>query len=221
MKNRKAFVPKSPCFCGWGSPAQWDSWYFPCVPGLCPAIAACPAAHTAIAPAPPIRWLNCSWFCREEKSDRSGNGYSCSHSRLGWISQILPHKQYSANIHQGICAFCGALGEQSIWESADGQAYLLSPKTSDAEYADDTAYFCVDEVWHPFQMNMTYGNTLALENETGDVQFEGDFSIENGIFTVKDLQVTGEDSDLPKCDTYVFSEVENYDGQMSHFPFDS
>lgn len=59
---------------------------------------------------------------------------------------------------------------------------------------------------------MTYGNTLALENETGDVQFEGDFSIEDGIFTVKDLQVTGEDSDLLKCDTYVFSEVENYDG---------
>ena len=51
-----------------------------------------------------------------------------------------------------------------------------------------------------------------MENETGDVQFEGDFSIEDGIFTVKDLQVTGEDSDLLKCDTYVFSEVENYDG---------
>ena len=115
----------------------------------------------------------------------------------------------------------GPWAEQSIWESADGQAYLLSPKTSDAEYADVTAYFCFDGVWHPFQMNMTYGNTLVLENETGDVQFEGDFSIENGIFTVKDLQVTGEDSDLPKCDTYVFSEVENYDGQMSHLPFDS
>ncbi len=115
----------------------------------------------------------------------------------------------------------GPWAEQSIWESADGQAYLLSKKTSDDKIADVTAYFYFDEAWYPFQMNMTYGNTLLFADETDAEKFTGDFDIEDCVFTVKNLKATNENGNIPQCETYVFSEVVNYDELISQLPFDA
>lgn len=114
----------------------------------------------------------------------------------------------------------GPWAETSIWEAADGKAYLLSPKTSDAKYADVTAYFCFDEGWHPFRMHMAHGSTLTFEDGAGDVQFTGDFRIEDGEFTVKDLQASGERMKLPQYGTYAFTKTSHYHECVSQLPFD-
>lgn len=114
----------------------------------------------------------------------------------------------------------GPWAEQSIWASADRQAYLLSQNKNSEKIADVTAYFYFDEAWHPFRMVLTYGNTLSfLDDKTNSEQFTGDFTIEDFTFTVKNLKATVENGNLPEGNTYVFSKSANYDELISQLPF--
>lgn len=112
----------------------------------------------------------------------------------------------------------GPWGKQAIWETDDGQAYLLSQKTGAETIA---AYFYINETWYKFQVDMTYGSLLIFADEADTEKFTGEFDIEDHVFTVKNLNASNGDENIPKHDTYVFSEVANYDELISKLPFDT
>lgn len=68
---------------------------------------------------------------------------------------------------------------------------------------------------------MTYGNTLIFTDESGAERFTGEFDMEDGVFTVKDLKATDENGSIPPDAAYPFSEAMNYDEETSKLPFDS
>lgn len=99
----------------------------------------------------------------------------------------------------------GPWAEEAIWESADGQAYLLSKKTNDEKIAEVTAYFYYDETWQSFRMVMNYGNKLIFYDEMNTEMFSGDFDLEDCVLSMYKLRASNEKAHLPPCDTYVFS----------------
>ncbi len=114
----------------------------------------------------------------------------------------------------------GPWARQSIWNTSDGLAYLLSQKTESEKIKAVTAYFYINENWHKFKVNMTYGNTLLFTGQSDIEQFTGEFDIENGVFIVKVNKVTSENDNIPPNVTYEFSESENYDAEISNLPFE-
>lgn len=91
----------------------------------------------------------------------------------------------------------GPWARQSVWDTADGQAYLLSQKADNEKISVVTAYFYINKTWCQFQVNMTYGNTLIFTDESGTGRFTGEFDIEDCVFTVKDLKATMEMAAYP------------------------
>lgn len=117
----------------------------------------------------------------------------------------------------------GPWAEQSIWESSDKQAYLLAEKSDDDSFATVTAYFYFEEAWHPFLMDLTYGNELVFADKTNDTMdsvFTSDVDFKDDIFTVKDLKPANEDGGMLPCDTYVFSRAADYEELISQLPFE-
>ncbi len=114
----------------------------------------------------------------------------------------------------------GPWARQSIWNTSDGHAYLISQKTDNEKINAVTAYFYIDETWCRFEVNITYSNTLLFVDESDAEQFTGEFNIRNNTFIVKDIKGTEENDSIPFDATYIFSEAINYDEEISKLPFD-
>ena len=115
----------------------------------------------------------------------------------------------------------GPWAEQSVWLSDDENAYLLSQKESDEPFAEVTAYFCMDDAWHCFQVDMTYGNTLLFSDmETNKNQFECDFSMKDDVITLSNLEAADDVVVImPAESSFVFTKAENFDEAISQLPF--
>lgn len=114
----------------------------------------------------------------------------------------------------------GPWARQSIWNTSDGHAYLISQKTDNEKINAVTAYFYIDETWCRFEVNITYSNTLLFVDESDTEQFTGEFDIRNNTFIVKDIKGTEENASIPFDAIYIFSEAINYDEEISKLPFD-
>lgn len=114
----------------------------------------------------------------------------------------------------------GPWARQSIWNTSDGHAYLISQKTNNEKINAVTAYFYIDETWCRFEVNITYSNTLLFVDESDTEQFTGEFDIRNNTFIVKDIKGTEGNDSIPFDATYIFSEAINYDEEISKLPFD-
>ena len=114
----------------------------------------------------------------------------------------------------------GPWARQSIWNTSDGHAYLISQKTDNEKINAVTAYFYIDETWCRFEVNITYSNTLLFADESDTEQFTGEFDIRNNTFIVKDIKGTEENASIPFDAIYIFSEAINYDEEISKLPFD-
>lgn len=114
----------------------------------------------------------------------------------------------------------GPWARQSIWNTSDGHAYLISQKTNNEKINAVTAYFYIDETWCRFEVNITYSNTLLFVDESDTEQFTGEFDIRNNTFIVKDIKGTEGNDSIPFDATYIFSEAINYDEEISKLPFE-
>lgn len=114
----------------------------------------------------------------------------------------------------------GPWARQSIWNTSDGHAYLISQKTDNEKINAVTAYFYIDETWCRFEVNITYSNTLIFADGSDAEQFTGEFDIRNNTFIVKDIKGTEGNDSIPFDATYIFSEAINYDEEISKLPFD-
>lgn len=114
----------------------------------------------------------------------------------------------------------GPWAEQAVWTTGEQKAYLLSQNKSGEQFATVTAYFCLDDVWYSFQVNMTYGNTLTFsDTETLTEQFSCDFSMKDAELILSNLKTEEDGSVMPTEKSYVFSKAENYDEVISQLPF--
>ena len=115
----------------------------------------------------------------------------------------------------------GPWAEQSVWTTGEQKAYLLSQNKSGEQLATVTAYFCLNEAWYSFRVNMTYGNTLIFsDTETLIEQFSCDFSMKDTELILFNLKAAKDGSVMPTERSYVFSKAENYDEVIPQLPFD-
>ena len=103
----------------------------------------------------------------------------------------------------------GPWSEPSLWETEDGQAYLLSQDSEELPFPTVTAHFYYDGEWHSFDASPRPRSPLLIfdrteEDGTTYQHFQAKFRFRRGALIISELDAWDENSDAPAGTTYKF-----------------